>query len=316
MRAAAVALAIALAAPSASAAPSVWERVREPRTQRAERTLVRMERVFDGVAQAVSEPDMLQDFRRGTVLVAEMSGASELGDPRILLLAAEALLGLEGEREAEIQALVQRALGLVGEEQLYLEAELRAVDALAARSSASVALPKLSRALANGWQPHLRAELFRRRAEARMVLADLRGSLRDARSAAATAPTDGEKILGCFAIALALERFGDERAAFEELRVARLLATSVQAAATAASGLVDSFVFRPADALYLAALRAMEAAEAADEPEQRLEHYERALGAWSEYLRTAPSDDRWLGAARAHQSQCERLRRANAEAGR
>ena len=284
-----------------------------------------MERVFDGVAQAVSEPDMLQDFRRGTVLVAEMSGASELGDPRILLLAAEALLGLEGEREVEIRALVQRALGLVSEKQPYLEAELRAVDALAARSAvaaraapppASVALPKLSRALMNGWQPHLRAELFRRRAEARMVLADLRGSLRDARSAAATAPTEGEKILGCFAIALALERFGDERAAFEELRVARLLATSVQAAGTAASGLVDSFVFRPADAQYLAALRAMEAAEAADEPEQRLEHYERALGAWSEYLRTAPKDDRWLGAARARQSQCERLRRANAEAGR
>ncbi|HET9931795.1 MAG TPA: hypothetical protein VFQ35_13935, partial [Polyangiaceae bacterium] len=86
-----------------------------------------------------------------------------------------------------------------------------------------------------------------------------------------------------------------------------------EAASAAALGLADAFVFRPADAQYLVALRAMEAAQSVDEPEARLEHYERAITAWGEYLRTAPAEDRWLGAARAHQKRCELARRALAE---
>jgi hypothetical protein len=137
--------------------------------------------------------------------------------------------------------------------------------------------------------------------------------LRDARSAISVAPTAGERILGCFALALALERSGDPRAAFAELRTARLLASSAEAAEEAAAGIADAFVFRAIDADYLTALRAMEAAESADEPERGIEQYDRAIAAFGEYVKAAPSDDRWLGFARAHQRECEAARGALAE---
>lgn len=311
-----LATSVLLATNAALSTPNIWARAREPRLVKAERTLVRLERVYDGVEQAATDADLQQDFRRGTLLIAEMSGASELGDARVNLLVAQALLGFEGERDPEIHALVDRSRALLGADQGWVEAELSAVDALAARSSPTEALPKLGRALQSSFWPGLRAELLRRRADARMALLDLRGSARDARAAQAAAPSAGEKILGCFALALALERSGDQRAAFAELRVARLLSTSVQAAEVAAAGVAESFVFRPADAQYLAALRAMEVAESADDNERRLEHYERASNAWAEYLRSAPPEDRWLGLARARQKRCELAQRSLREAAR
>lgn len=298
---------------SASAAETLWERARDPRSARAERVLVRMERVFDGVAQAGGDTQMLEDFRQGTLLVAQMSGATELADPRILLLLARALLGFEGERDAEVRALVDKALRSLSEDEAWLEADLRAVQALASRTNPLEARQLVTRALGSSFRPELRAELFRRRADAAMALFDLRSSLRDARSAISVAPTAGERILGCFALALALERSGDPRAAFAELRTARLLASSAEAAEEAAAGIADAFVFRAIDADYLTALRAMEAAESADEPERGIEQYDRAIAAFGEYVKAAPSDDRWLGFARAHQRECEAARGALAE---
>lgn len=308
-----IALGVVLASSSASAAPTLWQRAREPRSARAERVLVRMERVFDGVAQAGGDSQMLEDFRAGTVLVAQMSGAAELSDARLLLLLSRALLGFDGERDSEARALVDRALGSLSESDAWLEPELRAVQALAARKNPLEARHLLTRALTSAWQPELRTELLRRRADAEMALFDLRASLRDARAARSFAPSAGERILGCFSLALALERNGDPPAAFAELRTARLLATSAQAAEEAAAGVGDAFVFRPLDVDYLAALRAMEAATSQDDIEQRIELYDRAVLAWSEYLRSAPREDRWIGAARTYQRECEAARRALAE---
>jgi hypothetical protein len=231
-----------------------------------------------------------------------------------LLLLSRALLGFEGERDAEASALAQRALRELGPNDGFLEPELRATDALAARRDPSEAAQKIEGALREAWPPSLRVKLLLRRADARMALNDLRGSVRDARAARIHAPSAGERILGCFSLALALERSGDEHAAFEELRLARLLATSLPAAEAAAAGMSDLFVFRPLDTQYVAALRSSEAAVSADAPEEQLAHYERAIRAWQEFIRMAAPDDRWLPLARTHLARCEARRHELAEA--
>ena len=110
---ASVALLLSLACFSpgrAAAEPSLWQRAASPRAARVERALVRMERVLDRVSEARDDQDMMQDFRLGTLAVAELTGARELGDPRLLVLLSQALVDAELGREGEAAALLERAL--------------------------------------------------------------------------------------------------------------------------------------------------------------------------------------------------------------
>ncbi|MFZ5890327.1 MAG: hypothetical protein ACOY0T_04595 [Myxococcota bacterium] len=316
-RAAALALGLVMSASKLGlAAPSIWESARDARAKRAERVLVRIERVFAGLSEPSADAGMLQDFRQGTILIAEMSGARALGDPRIIVLFARALLGPDREREQEARTLLEQALAALQPDEAWLEAELRPLLALSSHTQPSSAVTELTRALASAWHPALRGELLRRRSEAHMALSDVRAAVRDARSARSIASTPAERILASLALGLALERSGDQPAAFAELHTTWVLASTTREGEMALTRASEAFVFRPHDADYAIALVAMEGGASSDGDEQRAAHYRRALELWEDYLRSAAKTDRWLGAARAHQRACEKAMRALGAASR
>jgi tetratricopeptide (TPR) repeat protein len=271
-----------------------------------ERALNRIERVLDHVNQAEDDADMMQDFRLGALAVAELTGAREFGDPRLLVLLSQALVGAELGREDEAVALLERALLAKAPDELWLEAEIRPLLAAAMRRDPERALREVTRALPLVWEPSARSILFRQRAEAKMALGQVRASARAARAALAAASTPVQRALARYALGLALERSGDLPSALSEVHLARLSAPALGGSEHGILDLPGVFVFRPEDAEYVAALDAMAQARVAGDARAVLLGYERALVAWEHYAALASSEDRWLAVARVHQGECER----------
>ncbi len=298
------ALASLLAWTTASyAAPPLWARAQEPRRVRAERSFERLERIFDGVTQADGDPEMMQDFRLGTLAIAEMTGAPALGEPRLSLLQARAVLGANLGREAEASELLTVALGLVDDDSAWLEAELRATLAESYRKQPALAVAAVTRALRLVVEPAVRADLLRERAEARLSLGRVRESVADARSALAGAATTRQATAARMVLALALERAYDLPSALAVLSPLLASAPPKDDGALASDG---SFSFRPYDVAYAAALLAMAEAGIPASRERELAAWQRAIAAWSEYESSAPAGDAWLAQARAHRAECQR----------
>ncbi len=304
------------AAPSAAAQPTIWQRAQQPSAARIESRLTALGRLLDRANQVESDEATLQQFRLRTLAIAELSGARELGDPRLLILLARAMLDAQDEREDDARQLLERALGLLGRDEVWLEAEIRALLALAARFEPKTALAAVRDALPLVWEPSARSSLLRERAEAHMALFDVRRSLTDARRALAAAREPVAASLCRFELSLALERAGDLPAALNESHLARVSAPALFGSELGILELADAFTFRPQDSDYAAALAHMAAARRASEPERAEHEYQRAVAAWNRYLEAAPQD-RWAPSARAHAANCkhslarlaERLRR-------
>lgn len=307
------ALAVLLAAASlsfgaaAEALPSIWDRARDPSSSRAERVSRRIQRVMDGEGTAdVADLEALRDFRLGALAIAEMSGARAFDDPRLSLLLAQAMIEADLGGEGEAESLLLHVIEQLESGATWLEAEARVLLAAAARGMPELALERVSRALPLVWDPATRSALLRERAEARMALGDVRGSAADQRAALSTAQSPVQRALARFGLGLALERGGDLPGALGELRLAHASAPPIAGTDLGILELPGAFVFRPFDAHYTAALSAMGRARLAADPERALLDYERAVVGWEHFVAAAPSDDRWVPAARLYQSGCER----------
>jgi tetratricopeptide (TPR) repeat protein len=290
----------------AAAEPSIWQRAASPRAARVERALVRMERVLDRVNEASDDQDMMQDFRLGTLAVAELTGARELGDPRLLVLLSQALVDADLGRDGEALTLLERALAATPPDQVWLEAEIRPLLASALRDDPARAVREVSRALRLVWQPGLRSLLFRERAEAQMALGRVRASAADARAALAAASSNVQRALSRYALGLALERAGDLPSALSEVHLARLTAPALGGTEVGELDVPGIFVFRPADAKYLAALDSLATARTESDPGQAALAFERAAILFRHYAELVPEGDRWAAVARVHAAECER----------
>lgn len=297
------ALALTCAEP-ARAESSIWERARDPRAARVDRALRRLELALDGASQS-EDRDMIADFQEGALLIAEMTGARALGDPRLSVLVANALLTAGLDREREAAELLERALSDLAAPAPWLEAEILPLLAAAARADAARAVTAVDRALPLVWDEAGRAFLLVERAEAKMALGEVRASVRDARLSLSVARGARARALSRFWLGLGLERSGDLPAALAEMRLARL---ELPAGDPDILDDPDTFALRPLDADYAAGLagRAMAEAEGKLEPKRALSHYAQALWSFARYVKAAPSDDRWLASARAHHKVCER----------
>lgn len=304
-RTAALSLALGLLAPAAAARPSLWTRAREPERAKSERALERLERVFDGIALSDGDVAMTQDFRLGTLAVAEMSGARAFSDPRLSLLLARALIGAELGRDGEARELLLAALARLGPDSAWLEADLRVAlaEASSRREPASV-VQAVTRALPLVWDPDVRSALFCERAEARMALGLVRASQADAREGLAAARDSSRRLDAQLVLGLALERMGDLPAALELYRRAR---SSMPAGEEAGGDALELFGFRPQDLFYADGLAAMASAGDPERaPADRRADWLSAISAWQRYEQSAHADDRWLPAARAYRVQAER----------
>ncbi len=298
-RVATLAAAVALAAPPALAAPTLWERARDPQTARAERARRRRARRFDGVVQAEGDLQMMQDFRLGTLAIAEMSGAHAFTHPRLRLLLARVLIEADIGREAQAAELARAVLDRLAPGEVWLEAEARVVLAAAAKEP-DAALREIARALPLAWHPGTRSALLRRRADARMARGEVLASASDYRAALPTSGFAAESALARFGLAVALERSGNLPAALEELRLARLVAPRVHGAELGVLSLPGVFAFRPWDAHYAIALAELSAIDGAADASAAALTCEKAMAGFQEYLGAAPPSDPWIPAARVH----------------
>lgn len=307
-RSAFVAAALLALSTRASAQPSIWERARDPNSARSEPLLRSIGRMMDGARDASADPETLQNFRLAALAMAELSGALTFDDSHVLLVLGHVLLDAQVGREAEVRAIAARVLDRSGSGDEWLVAEARILEAHAARGVPAEAITATTRALPLVWEPVLRAGLLRQRAEARMAVGDVRGSVVDHRAALLSAERLAQRAVLRFGLGLALERSGDLPSALAELRLAQ--ATAPRAGSTDLSVLDDpgTFVFRPYDVHYVSALTAMAVAQSAADSQSMLLDYERALVDWERFEIAAPAQDPWLASAKLHRATCERTR--------
>ncbi|MFO7179374.1 MAG: hypothetical protein DIU78_011800 [Pseudomonadota bacterium] len=294
-----LAAAAVLAAAPGFAAPTLWERTRDPAAARAERALRRLERIFDGVVQAEGDLQMMQDFRLGTLAIAEMSGAHAFTQPRLRLLLARVLIEADIGREEQAAELARAVLDRLAPGEVWLEAEARVVLAAAAKTP-EASLREIARALPLAWHPGTRSSLLRRRADAHMARGDVLASVADYRAAIPATGFAAESALARFGLAVALERSGNLPAALEELRLARLIAPRVHGAELGVLSLPGVFAFRPWDTHYAIALAELGAIPGAADTSAAALSCEKAMAGFQEYLAAAPPSDSWSPAARAH----------------
>jgi tetratricopeptide (TPR) repeat protein len=290
----------------ASAEPTVWDHAKRVRAGRSEAFLRTFGKWLDAVPQAEGDPEVMQDFRLAAIATAELAGAHASEDPRVLLVLGHALLDADIGREEEARGLAARVLAKVGTQDAWLEEEARVLDALAARGAPELAIRKVTVALPLIWSPARRSALLRERAEAKLALGDLRGSVRDQRAALAAAERPVEKALARFGLGLALERMGDLPSALVELRVAHAVAPRSGRTDLSVLDEPGVFLFRDFDVHYVSALTSIALAVAAPNVEVARTEYERAQTDWRRYRTAAPSDDPWLKNADLHLQACDR----------
>jgi tetratricopeptide (TPR) repeat protein len=306
-------LASVVAAPRLAAAePSLWQRAENPMLKKSERLLRRVGRFVEWVSEADGDADMRHDFWLGALVTAEQSGAHALPDPRIRLVLARVLLGADLGREAEAAALARAVLADAGPGSAWLEAEARMLLVEAAQDPTS-AIAEVGRALPLVWDSRSRSDLYRRRADAKMALGDLRGGLLDYREALRADDSARRRALARFGIGLALERAGNLPEAMTELRLARLAAPRMFGVELGVLALPGVFDFRPEDVHYVVGLVEQGRIPNLADPDADLGSCERAVSGFREYLAAASAEDPYLERAAHHQrelgARCDDLRR-------
>jgi tetratricopeptide (TPR) repeat protein len=296
---------------SAQAEPSLWQRAEDPSRARVERVLRRVSRFVDWVSEADGDPDMRHDFWLGALLTLEQSGAHAFRDPRLRLLLAEVLIGVELGREAEAAALARAVLAELPRDGGWLEAEARLVLVHAVLEP-DAAVREIGRALPWVWDSRTRSDLFRRRADAKMALGDVRGALADYRLALRADDSARRSALARFGIGLALERAGNLPEAFAELRLARLSAPRVFGVELGVLALPSVFAFRPADVHYVVALAERSLIPNPVDPDSDAATCDRAIAAFREYIAAVRAEDPFVERGRRHLAEvtarCEQIR--------
>ena len=302
------ALGVLFCAGTSEAAPSFWQRTLDPKTKRSAALVRSLGRMLDDAREAADDAETLQRFRLAAVAMAELAGAPALDDPVLLLLYGHLLLDADIARESEARELAEKLLERSGSSEHWLEREARVLVARASRVEAAPAISGITRALAVTWDAHTRSSLLRERADARMALGDVRGSLSDQRAALGVAERASDRALSRYGIALALERSADLPAALGELRLAEATRARLGRSELSLLEAHDVFTFRPFDVHYVLALTAMALAGHAGDTESTLVELERALAEWDRFEILAPADDPWLASARLHRRAVEQRR--------
>ena len=308
-RHATVALVLAmLAAPAASAQPTVWERARDPRTQEAYDLLVAVEAVIDEPIEGPA--DLMRRHRalREAVALLEAHDARSLPDVRLKYLLAD-LLGdvlINGDREA--RTLLEEALAAAPHSALAGRGWYLLGVACAKLGDPATELFAYTRALETIHDRNLRSNILLNRGETSMVLGDLPSAIADYRRAVALA-TDFELIsLAYYGLGISLERHGDLPAALQAMLRAR-----AHWPALAPYTAIDQphvFFVPSYDLYYYKALEAMALARKAArdrEPDEQLRYLRRAIENWTSYINAAePEGNPYVSNARLHLRACER----------
>ncbi len=296
--------ALALVTASAQAEPTLWQRAGEPRARLTARARLRAEQLFEQAVEQRRDPDAQRDLSLGSAAFLELSGGARR-DPWQAVLLGRVLLDAESGREQEALQLIERGLLLLPDSDFKSESWF-AVGVGAQRGGDSArAIRAFTAALALAWAPDDRANAYRNRAKAQMLLGNLKACIEDLRKAVALARDP--KILGLshFGLGVALERAGDYPQGM--LEIARGVANRLPVPPYPEESVLDLRLFWTPeyDVHYYRALAAMSEAVDADSPETAKTAYESALKWWEQYLPAAEAQkDRFVANAKRHQKRC------------
>jgi tetratricopeptide (TPR) repeat protein len=192
-RAALAALSLLTFTGGAAADPTLWQRTVDPQARAAARARLRAEQLFEQAVQQRRDPDAQREFSLGSAALLELSGGARR-DPWQAVLLGRVLLDAQAGRELEALRLIERGLARLPDSDFKAESWFDAgVSAQQAGDSAR-AIRAFTAALSLAWAPDDRANAYRNRAKAHMLLGDLQACIDDLKKAVALARDP--KILG------------------------------------------------------------------------------------------------------------------------
>lgn len=320
--------AVGLGVGSAAAAPTIWDKVKQPDLGRADELLALAERsrvpAEDGLDDAgmflpsgTSEELNRQLNARAAALISIADGDS-LGDPRLLYLLGDALVKADKSYLSEGRDRLEQALALDPASPLAGEAWFSLAIAEGKLRHHAAERAAYTRALELEWEPELQATIVTNRAESTMAAGDLALAMRDYRLGLALSRSATTQALAYWGLAVATERDGDLPSALELARRAASFRFGPPSHLVVALDLPSVYFTPDYEEHYYRALATMaEAARASSRDEKRMMLQTASL-LWSLYLDGAQREsERWAANARSHRDACRReLERLDAERSR
>ncbi len=299
-----VVVALAVPATRARAAPSVWQRAKNPGEARL---LVALERRLDEMALAAREPDTAERIARAGVALIELARINHPADPRLAFMMARVLLAADVNRNADAERLLEHAVSELPVSPLLAKAWLELGLLRALRGDPGAAVDAESRALELALDPDQRALAFCRRAAAEAELRALPRAESDYREAAAAAREPALQALARFGLGLVLERQGDLPSAYSVFEQGLAIALPISAYATDELLELPGAFFSPSyERFYVGALLAMTRARVEHDLRARRIELEQAVADWDAYLLAARADEVWVPNAKGHRERCMR----------
>jgi tetratricopeptide (TPR) repeat protein len=299
-------VAVGLLAPRfAAAEPSFWDRVKNPKLVEQEQLQWAAERSRASESELVVDAALDRLLARRTAILIELAGGGEHSPLELRFLYGE--------------ALVRAALG--GEEQgkqLLLAALQEAPDTpLKAKAWAAVATASMMQgdfaggeraygiALAEQWQPELRALLLLRRADSRMQLRDLTNALVDYQHALALTSDPQITALAHWGLGVGYDRDDNFPLARREIEQAIAINLGTPAEPRWAIDSSEVELFPDHEEHYYRALGLTVQALGQADPVLAGATCKRATAHWDGYLLAGQaSDDPWMKQARRNRARC------------
>lgn len=289
---------------SAQAEPTLWQRAGDPQARIAARGRLRAEQLFEQAVEQDRDPDAQRALSLGSAAFLELIGAARR-DPSQAVLLGRVLLNADSGREQEALQLIERGLVLLPDSDFKADSWFDVGVGAQRGGDSARAIRAFTAALSLTWAPDDRANAYRNRAKAQMLLGNLQACIEDLRKAVALARDP--KILGLshFGLGVALERAGDYPQGM--LEIARGVANRLPVPPYRVASVLDlPLAWTPEyDVHYYRALAKMSEAVDADSTEIAEQAYESALESWEQYLPAAEAQkDRFAANAKRHQKRC------------
>jgi tetratricopeptide (TPR) repeat protein len=301
--------------PSAFAAPSVWDVIKQPELGRAEQLLALAERsrvpaedALDDIAMflpnGTSEELNRQLNARAAALISVAHG-QELGDSRLLYLLGDALVKADKSYLAEGRLRLRQALARDPDSALAAEAWFSLAIAEGKLRQHEPEREAYCRALDHEWQPELQATIVTNRAESAMASGQLQMAIQDYRFAITLSRSAVTQALAVWGLAVATERDGDLPSALDLARRAGSFRFGPPNHPVVALDLPEVYFTPDYEEHYYRALATMGEAAAEVRPAQARLLWQTASLLWSLYVDSAQRDgERWLPNAQRHRDTC------------
>ncbi|HEY4103405.1 MAG TPA: tetratricopeptide repeat protein [Polyangiaceae bacterium] len=307
-----------LAASSAAASPTIWQRAISPESAKSQLLLNRIERILGTVglpgsefAEGVVAMSQLSDPRWSCSGIQHRSGArgpASAPDARLEYLIGEALIDVPSDRTADARCVIEQALKDAPDSPLAADGWSDLAVTYAKLGDEHAARAAYVRALELDWESEDRARLYTNLAETDMDLGQLQLAISEYRVALAGAERADHVTAAYYGLAVALDRFGDFPAALAA--ASRALAMPLPQTMFGEVSVLDlpgTFFTPEYEIHYYKALRAMAQSRAAKDATSKREALADAAEEWTAYLVRAEVDHAsWVQPARLHKASVER----------